>query len=57
MGTLGEGNYEYKPVPDWAKLPSDLILGDVAGIAVDDRDRVYLFNRGKHPIVVLSQSG
>lgn len=57
MGSLGAGNYEYKPVPDWAKLPPDLILGDVAGIAVDDRDRVYLFNRGKHPIVVLSQSG
>ena len=57
MGLLGAGNYKYKPVPNWAKLPPDLILGDVAGIAVDDRDRVYLFNRGKHPIVVLSQSG
>ena len=42
MVLLGAGNYEYKPVPNWAKLPPDLILGDVAGIAVDDRDRVYL---------------
>ena len=57
MGSLGADNYAYKPVQNWAKLPPDLILGDVAGIAVDDRDRVYLFNRGKHPIVVLSQSG
>ena len=46
-----------KPVSNWAKLPSDLILGNVAGVAVDDRDRVYLFNRGNHPLVVLSQRG
>ena len=57
MGLLGSSNYTYEPVPNWAKLPSDLILGDVAGIAVDDKDRVYLFNRGQHPIVVLSQNG
>ena len=46
MGLLGSSNYTYEPVPNWAEIPSDLILGDVAGIAVDDRDRVYLFNRG-----------
>ena len=46
-----------KPVSNWAKLLSDLILGNVACVAVDDRDRVYLFNRGNHPVVVLSQSG
>lgn len=57
MEPLGTGKYKYEPVPNWAKLPSDLLLGDVAGIAVDNRDRVYLFNRGNHPVVVLSQSG
>ena len=57
MEPLGTGKYKYEPVPNWAKLPSDLLLGDVAGIAVDDRDWVYLFNRGNHPVVVLSQSG
>ncbi len=54
---LGEGHYKYEPVTDWANLPVDLVLGDVAGIAVDDKDRVYLFNRGTTPVVVLSQSG
>ena len=38
-------------------MPPELVLGDVAGIAVDDKDRVYLFNRGSTPMVVLSQSG
>lgn len=54
---LGQGQYAYEPVPDWAKLPADIVLGDVAGIAVDDRDRVYLFNRGSHPVVVLGREG
>ena len=54
---LGKDHHTYKPLPDWANLPPELVLGDVAGIAVDDKDRVYLFNRGSTPMVVLSQSG
>ncbi|MEP0564841.1 MAG: hypothetical protein ABJC64_10600, partial [Paracoccaceae bacterium] len=54
---LGQGKYTYEPVPDWAKLPSEIVLGDVAGIAVDAKDRVYLFNRGDHPVVVLERNG
>ena len=57
VASLGKDHYTYEPMPDWAQLPSDLVLGDVAGIAVDDNDRVYMFNRGSHPVVVLSQSG
>ena len=54
---LGKGDHRYEPVPDWAKLPTELVLGDVAGIAVDNKDRVYLFNRGATPVVVLSRDG
>jgi len=54
---LGQGKYQFTPETDWAKLPEEVVLGDVAGIAVDEHDRVYLFNRGDHPIVVLDRSG
>lgn len=54
---LGNGKYTFEPVPNWAKLPPEIALGDVAGIAVDDQDRVYLFNRGDHPVVVLDRNG
>lgn len=54
---LGCGNYSYEPIPDWARLPPEVELGDVAGIAVDEKDRVYLFNRGSNPAVVLNQNG
>ena len=57
VGILGVGIYKYEPIADWACLPPEIQLGDVAGIAVDDQDRVYLFNRGASPVVVLSQDG
>jgi streptogramin lyase len=50
-------SYKFAPQPDWAQLPSEIQLGDVAGIAVGRQDRVYLFNRGAHPVVVLDKSG
>ena len=55
--SLGKGHYSYEPILDWALVPTDMVLGDVAGIAVDDKDRVYLFNRGRNPVVILNQSG
>ncbi len=47
----------FQPVEAWEQLPPDIVLGDVAGIAVDSKDRVYLFNRGNHPVVVLDREG
>ena len=51
---LGSGKYTYTPVENWGKFQDEVILGDVAGIAIDANDQVYLFNRGQHPVVVLS---
>ncbi len=33
------------------------MLGDVAAVAVDSADRVYLFTRGGHPVIVLDCEG
>ena len=54
---LGSGKYTYTPVENWGNFPDEVILGDVAGIAIDANDQVYLFNRGEHPVVVLCQNG
>ena len=54
---LGSGNYTYTPVEDWGNFPDEVILGDVAVIAIDANDQVYLFNRGHHPVIVLCQNG
>ena len=54
---LGQGAYVFRALPQWAKLPKEIVLGDVAAIAVDRNDRVYLFNRGDDPMVVLDREG
>ena len=55
--TFGSGEYSYRIVDDWARLPDGWRLGDVAGVGVDQRDRVYLFHRGEHPLIVLDRAG
>ena len=54
---LGSGEHRYRVVENWAKLPDGWSLTDVAAVAVDSKDRVYVFNRGEHPMVVFDRDG
>jgi DNA-binding beta-propeller fold protein YncE len=54
---VGTGDFRYRVEPSWAKLPHDWDLADVGGIGVDAQDRVYVFNRGTHPMVVFDRDG
>ena len=54
---LGEGRFRYEVAGDWGKLPDGWELNDVAAVAVDKQDRVYVFNRGAHPMVVFDREG
>lgn len=56
MVTVGTGKYTYELVKDWEKLPHGWTLGQTA-IVTDSQDRVYLFNRGEHPLIVLDREG
>jgi DNA-binding beta-propeller fold protein YncE len=38
-------------------VPADLSWPEVAAVACDSRDRVYVFNRGDHPVVVFDADG
>jgi len=55
--TLGDGKYRYEVIADWAKLPDGWEFLDVAAVAVDSKDRVYVFNRGQHPMIVFDRDG
>ncbi len=50
-------DFLFEPIEAWEQLPPGIVLGDVAGIAVDSKDRIYLFNRGAHPVVVMHRDG
>src|ERR1700674_2978291 len=54
---LGSGEHRYRVVENWAKLPEGWDLTDVASVAVDSKDRVYVFNRGEHPMIVFDREG
>jgi DNA-binding beta-propeller fold protein YncE len=54
---LGSGEHRYRVVENWAKLPGGWSLTDAASVAVDSKDRIYVFNRGEHPMVVLDREG
>lgn len=49
--------FGYRPDADWAKLPDGWSWNEVAGVAVDSRNRAFVFNRGAHPVIILSSEG
>lgn len=55
--TIGEGQYKYRVDLDWAKIPEGWELNDVASVAIDAKDNVFLFTRGEHPVIVLDRQG
>jgi hypothetical protein len=56
MTTVGRGAYTYEIVEDWAKLPKGWEMGQ-AEPATDSEDRVYVFNRSDHPLMVFDREG
>ena len=57
VGITRSGEFKYKVVEDWAKLPENWFFMDVAGVAVNSKDEVYVFNRGEHPMIVFDIDG
>lgn len=48
---------EYEVLEGWGKLPNGWVYTQVAGIAVDSKDRVLILCRGEHPIIVFNREG
>ena len=54
---VGSGEFTFELVDGWEQLPSGWTHGDVAGVATDSKDRVYVFNRSEHPVIVYERDG
>src|SRR5262245_54503376 len=50
-------DFGYTADDHWAKLPHDWSWTEVADVATDSRDRVFVFSRGEHPLMVFDRDG
>ena len=44
---LGEGDYRYELVEDWAKLPEGWVFSMVSDAAIDSKGRIFAFTARK----------
>jgi len=47
----------YEPIPDFFQLPGGEHFVEVAGVAVNSKGHIYVFHRGKHPLMEFDPSG
>src|ERR1700733_9417762 len=53
----GAHKFEFEVIQGWEQLPDRWSFVEVAGVAVDSRDQVYVFSRSEHPIIVFDKDG
>lgn len=49
--------FGYQADDQWAKLPPGWGWKEAAAVATDSHDRVYVFHRGEHPVLVFDRDG
>lgn len=54
---VGQGEFRYRPVAKWQRLPAEFDGAEVSATAVDSQDRAYVFNRGSKPVQVFDRDG
>ena len=58
MARLGSGEFTYDVSGDnWGNVPDGWYFKEVASVAVDSKDNVYVLNRGNHPVIVFNPEG
>jgi DNA-binding beta-propeller fold protein YncE len=54
---VGSGEFRYEIAEGWEQLPKGWRHGDVTNVITDSQDRVYVFNRSEHPVIVYDRDG
>jgi hypothetical protein len=50
-------DFGYEADDQWAKLPAGWTWKEAAAVATDSKDRVFVFHRGEHPILIFNRDG
>ena len=54
---LGQNQYTYRNLADWAKTPNGISWNEVAGVAVGADGLIYVFARGDYPVLIFDNAG
>jgi DNA-binding beta-propeller fold protein YncE len=54
---LGAAPFSFEPIFSWEQLPAGWSFLEAVGVATDSADRVFVFNRGEHPVIVFDRAG
>ncbi len=54
---FGAGTHIYEVQEGWGQLPHGWEFGWIPAVAVDSQDRVYVYSRSEHPMVVFDREG
>lgn len=49
--------YIFQVVDGWGRLPKHWAWGVISAVACDSQDRVYVYTRGEHPLIIFDQEG
>ena len=55
--TFGTGQYTYRVAEGWGRLPEGWEWGWISAVACDSQDRVYVYSRSQHPLVIFDRDG
>ncbi len=55
--TAGGDSFRFRALTDWDQRPPDYAWTEVAAVATDSSDRVFVFNRGEHPVMIFAPDG
>jgi len=54
---VGAGEFIYKEIRPWGRLPQGWMAEDAPAVAVDSHDRVYVVTRHRDGVLVLDRNG
>jgi len=54
---FGSGDYTYEIVEGWGQLPEGWTWGVIPAVACDSQDRVFVYSRSQHPLVIFDRDG
>src|SRR5258708_6344912 len=54
---VGAAPFLFEARADWARRPANFKWREGSAIATDSRDRVFVFNRGDHPVMIFAPDG